>query len=467
MTNSLPRDNPFSWVSDFERFAACSRINWIGQSDPHYEEARALYNRYHNLYPGALVRTLSPASIGGVIRFATDYNLPLAIRGGGHHIAGYGSCEGGIVIDFSPFRTVVINSAGGIIEVEPGARLGDVDRKLCPVGLVVPSGTVSDTGIAGLTLGGGIGWLVGRYGLTCDQLVGADLVLADGSLVRAEDPGHEDLLWALRGGGGNFGVVTRFRYKARALPFCVVGSATVCLRAAAATLTRAVDFLEASCPRNLTVAPILTRSADGEPLLSIDFCLAGGNDDVLSELSTAIGEAQWSIRRDGDYSRWQSSFDAIFQPPMRGYWKARYAEELTKGHIDELVGAMDSCPTRHSTILIEHLHGAFSDVDNESSAFPLRWARFGILLSARWHDPSQDHTCTTWVRESFARLDPLNNSATYSNYAGGDDSRALMTFDTSLTTRLCRVKTLYDPNNRFARNHNFPSLATQPPRPLR
>src|SRR5262249_48131507 len=153
-------------------------------------KARLLYNRYHDLYPAALVRTRSAARIAEIVRFVTDHGIPLAIRGNGHHIAGYGSCEGGIVIDFSPFQSVIVHPDTGMVEVEPGARLGDIDRKLCPLGVVVPTGTVSKTGIAGLTLGGGIGWLVGRYGLTCDQLIGADVVLADGRQVRAEESPH-------------------------------------------------------------------------------------------------------------------------------------------------------------------------------------------------------------------------------------------------------------------------------------
>ncbi len=455
MKNLPSSKAPPPWIHALARCAERFDVDWIGQSDPRYEEARLLYNRFHDLYPAALVRTRDANSVSEIIRFASDHGVALAIRGGGHHIAGYGSCDGGIVIDFSPFRNVEIDPASGTIEVEPGTRLGDVDRKLCPRGMVVPTGTVSETGIAGLTLGGGIGWLVGRYGLTCDHLIGADVVLADGRQVRAEDPNHTDLLWALRGGGGNFGVVVRLRYRALPLPLCIAGSMTVALEHASASLERMTDFLENFCPRDLTVAPTFARSVTGEPILSVDFCLAGENESILRRLFSAVEPRSWAIRYKGDFPAWQQSFDALFQPPMRGYWKARYGLHLTKYDIDTLVRAFACAPIDQSAILIEHLHGAFVATGNDAAAFPLRWARFGVLLSARWQDPAKDETAIAWVRESFARLDPSNTSAAYSNYTADDDPRAISTFENGPAVRLAEVKRLYDPSNIFSRNHNF------------
>lgn len=452
INNREPTSEP-EWLCDFARYANDASVDWIGPRDPRYEQARLIYNRFHNLTPGAIVRSKSPAVITQVLALAKEHALPVAIRGGGHHIAGYGSCNEGVVIDFSPFRAVQLDGASGIVEVDPGARLGDVDRTLTEHGLVVPTGTVSDTGIAGLALGGGIGWLLGCYGLTCDHLIGADVVLADGREVRAEDPEHSDLLWALRGGGGNFGVVTRFRFRTRSQPKLIVGSATIPFQRAAESLADTVEFL-ADCPRDLTIAPTFYRTAIGEPVFSIDFCLASDDESVLKRLQQVVGLANWSIRRDADYVAWQRNFDDLFQPPMRGYWKSRYGTSLTRTDIEILLDAFACAPTQRSAILIEHLHGAFTDGGAETSAFPLRWASFGVLLSARWPDPSQDDVAIKWVRETFSRLDPQSLSAAYSNYTASDDHRAVRAFD-KLASRLASIKSHYDPSNVFHRNHNL------------
>ncbi|MGH9929086.1 MAG: FAD-binding protein [Pyrinomonadaceae bacterium] len=442
------------WIGSYARLAQKIDVDSIGPSDPRYANARLVYNRFHDLYPAALVRTRKASAIAEILRFAADNNVPLAVRGGGHHIAGFGSCDGGIVIDFSPFREVSLNPNTGLVEVEPGVRLGDLDRHLAARGLVVPTGTVSDTGIAGLTLGGGIGWLVGRNGLTCDQLVGADVVLADGSVARAEDPHHEDLLWALRGGGGNFGVVTQFRYAPSPLPQLIVGSGTIGLEGAADALERLVGFLETSCPRTLTVAPAFFRNARAEPRLSIDFCLSAAADRTLDSLMEIVGPASWKTWRNVEYWSWQSAFDRLFLPPMRGYWKSRYSKRLSRSNIDTLVDAFARSSVARSAILIEHLHGAFVDTGTEASSFPLRWARFGVLLSARWRDRTQDESAISWVRETFSRLDPNDTSAAYSNYTGADDPRALQAFESGLARRLISVKVRYDLENVFRRNHN-------------
>jgi len=350
---------------------------------------------------------------------------------------------------------VTVDRVSGIAEVEPGARLADIDNALCPLKLVIPTGTVSETGVAGLTLGGGIGWLLGRYGLTCDQLIGADVVLADGRLIKAECPEHSELLWALRGGGGNFGVVTRFRYRTNFLPSCIVGSCILPLKNAASTLERLVVYLDNSCPRQLTVAATLTRDHTNRPTLSIDFCLSNSDEITLNELLKAIGHAQRFIQKNAHFPSWQRAFDHVFQPPMRGYWKAKYGRRLTRIEIDAIVLAFESAPAIQASILIEHLHGAFADTDSRTSSFPLRWARFGILFSARWKHALDDRQAIAWVQDSLALLDPSSTSATYSNYAFDDDARALGSFPAQLAERLREVKTAYDPYNLFRRNHNI------------
>jgi FAD/FMN-containing dehydrogenase len=398
---------------------------------------------------------MRPEVLARVVQFAAEYGLTLAVRGGGHHVAGFASCDGGIVLDFSTFRGLIFSSASRTVEVEPGVRLGDIDSALCPTGWVLPTGTVSDTGIAGLTLGGGIGWLVGRYGLTCDHLIGADVVLADGRMVRAEDPEHADLLWALRGGGGNFGVVARFRYSARKLPRVTVGSALVPPANAAGALRETLSFLEHSCSRMMTVAPVLTRQMSGDVVLSIDFCLSGDDNRDLVGLQRAVGPATWDVRCDASFVSWQRRLDAAFQPPLRGYWKANYTRSAADLDADAVIEAFRSAPGRHSTILIEHLHGAFRDTGEHAAAFPLRWASFGVLIACRWEHANDDAAATAWVRGTFARLGGSDNSAAYSNYTTSDDPRGVTSFAGDLAARLHAVKQRYDPTNVFRRNHNI------------
>jgi FAD/FMN-containing dehydrogenase len=444
-----------AWVGTLADWLSAEKVDWIGPADTRYDDARLLYNRMHDLRPALIVRTLRTDVLARVVQLAAEHGVTLAVRGGGHHVAGFASCDGGIVLDFTPFRGVSFTPTTRTVEVEPGTRLGDIDRALCPSGWVVPTGTVSDTGIAGLTLGGGIGWLVGCYGLTCDHLIGADVLLADGRAVRAEDPEHADLLWALRGGGGNFGVVTRFRYSARKLPRVTVGSALIRPADAARSLPEALFFLEHSCSRMLTVAPVLTRQSSEELALSLDFCLAGDDDRDLVALRRAVGPATWDIRPGASFVAWQRRLDTAFQPPLRGYWKANYTRSAPDLDTAAVVEAFRRAPGRHATILIEHLHGAFRDTGEHAAAFPLRWASFGMLIACRWQHSDGDAPAMAWVRRTFAGLGGSDTSAAYSNYTTLDDPRGVTSFAGGLAERLRAVKHRYDPTNLFRRNHNI------------
>lgn len=438
---------------DLRKWTDRLNIEAIFPTDDAYDDARRIYNRLHDLRPAALLRTRDPSAIAQILAIARDQDVEITVRGGGHHVAGFGSCDGGIVLDFSRYRSVAFEKHAATVAVDPGAQLCDVDRFLWPMGLVVPLGTVSCTGIAGLTLGGGIGWLVGRYGLTCDSLIGADVVLADGRQVRAEDPEHARLLWALRGAGHGFGVVTCFRYRPSNMIHFVAGSGRVPFDTADDALSALFSFLLNVCPPELTVAPILFRDSTGCPWLSVDFCLTGNDESALDDLQGLLKQATWNIRRDDDYVAWQSSLDASFTKPMRWYSKARYDAFVTDQDIGIMLEAFTRAPGPESVVLIEHLHGKLTQIDPAESAFPLRSTSFGIVLSARWHSPVLDHTNITWVRDTILRLDPHIKSMTYSNYALVDDERAARTLGIAQLKRLLEAKGEYDPQNIFTRNH--------------
>ena len=426
----------------------------IAPSDSRYASARLIYNRMHDCYPGLIVRTLNPDDLRLVMNFAFENNIVLAIRGGGHHIGGFSTCHDGIVIDFSPFKNVYIDMVNNIAIVEPGARLQDLDKILCDAGYVVPTGTISDTGVAGLTLGGGIGWLVGKYGLTCDHLCGADVLLANGEIVCAEAPEHAELLWALRGGGGNFGIVLNFRYRLNPLPKTICGMGLVAWENTMRVMNSLLQYIDHDCPASITIAPILVKNSLGHPTLRIDFCAADSTRKEVDALLAFSKFVTWSEVREWQFSAWQKDFDQLLLPPMRGYWKAAYLEKLTPDIIKSLCDSFEHAPGLRATIMIEHLHGVFKQYNQHDAAFPLRSNNFGIVLATRWENAVEDSYHINWVRQSFNAIDPQGTSATYVNYTSADDQRAVETLMKNSLAQIAKVKMRYDPNNYFKKNHN-------------
>ena len=425
--------------------------------DADYESERLLYNRMHDRRPAALVRPVDAVQTAAVLRTAIDHEVPVAVRGGGHHIAGFASLDGGVVIDQSRRRAVRLDPATQVAHVEPGARLGDVDRALLAAGRVVPTGTVSDTGITGLTLGGGIGWLVGSLGLTCDHLVGADVVLPSGAIVRAEDPRHEDLLWALRGGGTGLGVITELRLRTHELPTFTIATCQFHPGRSRQAARALIELLRTPIARELTVAATIAPGPNG-PALGVDACLVHGPPSrrSLDELRRTLGPADWSVDVGADLLRWQQAFDQEFLPPRRGRWRSRYSTDITEADLHAVFDGIASTPAGvRGTALLEHLHGAVTDVDASTSAFPLRWARFGVLVAARWDDPIQDDRAERWVRSLGAALDPDSTAPGYANYAQDEDPGIGTGRGRIHRSRLQRTKDRYDPSDALNRNHGL------------
>lgn len=433
-----------------------SDVSIIFPEDSIYEAARQLYNRMHNLYPSMIIRTLNKSALKELVQYVTLNEIELAIRGGGHHISGFGSTQGGILLDFSIYRDVVIDEAKGIARVCPGARLGDVDKALCQKGYVIPSGTVSDTGIAGLTLGGGIGWLLGTYGFTCENLVGADVLLASGDIVRAEDPGHEDLLWALRGGGGNFGVVLEFRYGLSKLPTVYCGTIEVFDKDIEGALNSLVVYLDKHCPSNLVVAPALQNLGhDRGCCLSIDFCLSGSEDHMeIIRLEEYLGLPQKHVCLTTDFVSWQSWSDERFAQPMRGYWKSVCPDVLGEETLPALLRWIERVPGSNCSITIEHLNPSRRPEKPVESALPIVDKNYGILFSARWLASSDDLKYVSWVKDAVEAITNTQQYSSYSNYTfeGENNDQAVRAIERD---RLFQTKRKYDPSNVFRRNHNI------------
>lgn len=431
-------------------------VELLSYGDTGYDEARQVYNRMHDLKPLLIVRTQNSIAIRKVLKLVTKHKLELAIRGGGHHIAGFGSTDGGILLDFSGFNGVQIDSLQGIARIEPGARLRDVDMALCPRGYVIPTGTVSDTGIAGLTLGGGIGWLVGSLGFTCDNLIGADVMLATGEIIRAEEPQHRDLLWALRGGGGNFGVVLEFRYRLSSLPNVYCGYISVHHKEVPRVLIQLVEYMDKYCPANLVLAPVFTINENSRQFsLSIDFCLCNYQDiSIIETLENILGLAGTHQYVTNDFRIWQTWFDRKFQPPMRGYWKSICTDDLNKDTINMLLTAAASMPSTQCSITIEHLNKNRRTVNSEYSFFPIKSKNYGVLFSARWSDKKNDQSFVNWVKKSALVLENKNENSSYSNYSLFDTQSRMVLLDNDYE-RLLNIKERYDEDNLFNRNHNI------------
>lgn len=425
----------------------------IKPTDEQYPSLRLVYNRMHDCYPGLIVHTMDVDALRLIMAFAFEHDIVLAIRGAGHHIGGFGTCNDGIVLDFSSFKTIHVDSDKNIASVAPGVCLGELDKTLNGLGYIIPTGTVSETGVAGLTLGGGIGWLTGKYGLTCDQLCAADVLLADGQLIHVDATNHSDLLWALRGGGGNFGIVLNFIYTLNPLPKTVCGMGMVSWDNVARVMSDLIQYLT-KCPQSMTIAPVFTKDKQGKPSLRIDFCCADGTDEDVSQLLSLSKLVGWSEVREWEFAAWQKEFDAAFMPPMRGYWKAAYLETITSEIIKKLCDAFEHSPSPRCSILLEHLHGQFKQYGQSTSAFPLRHCNFGILLTARWEEIENDAENISWVRQSFNEIDPQGMTGTYLNYTSADDKRAVDSLLAGTMSQIVNIKSIYDPHNYFKRNHN-------------
>lgn len=447
--------------------ASAHDVEIITAKDEPFENARLVYNRMHDKHPAIILRSLNPTIIGEAINIAKKYNIPFAIRSGGHHVAGFSTCEGGILLDFSTHNAVSYDQTSEILSVQPGARLRDLDAALSSINRMLPLGTVSDTGISGLALSGGIGWLEGVYGLTCDHIVGGELITADGRVV--EISSDEELLWAIRGGGGNFGIVTRFDFITRPKLCVTFGSARFPSRVGAAAIISLANYVEQNGLTCVTLAPTISAKQK-EADVSVDFCIAtidaGDGRNVLRGLMRVFEGGYWDTISDGCYKSWQSQFDDFFFPPMRGYWKSIYSKDLRVSQVQALIEHCSWQPKVSRTILIEHLHGAFQ-VGESTSSFPLRAAKFGIMISSRWKEEALDKSEIGWARKLAAMHHDScpNPVGAYSNYSMQDECNLMDDCSPSRADRLRKVKERYDAKNFFLRNHNI-NVKQRPERTL-
>jgi FAD/FMN-containing dehydrogenase len=434
--------------------------------DPAYDGARAVWNAMVDKRPAAIVRCADEADVVATLGFARRSGLPISVRGGGHHIAGTSVCDGGVVIDLSTLKGVRVDAAARRAVVQPGALLADVDAATLAHGLATPLGINSTTGIAGLTLGGGFGWLTRQHGMTIDNLVSVRIVGADGVVRRASADEHRDLFWAIRGGGGNFGIVTEFTFALHPIPDQVLAGLLVFPIDRCQDILRQYRDFVARAPEALNVwvvlrkappLPFLPAEVHGQDVVVLavfytgDAADGGSHVDQLRAFGPRLGEHVGPV----PYGAWQQAFDPLLAAGARNYWKSHNFTELSDGAIEALTGYAGQLPSDHSEIFVALVSGVANRVPTSATAYVGRDARLVVNVHARWEHASGDDACITWARAFYAAAAPFASGGAYVNFMTGDEAARVPAAYGENYTRLVDLKRRFDPDNVFRTNQNI------------
>ena len=445
-------------VGDLRRSLAGSVVE---PADPGYDAARSCFNALIDDRPAVIVRCTGVEDIGVAFDFARTHGLEVAVRGGGHNPAGHCVCEGGLVIDLSTMRDVVVDRESRTAQAQGGATWFDFDSATQAAGLVTPGGIVGSTGVAGLSLGGGIGHLTAQFGLTCDNIVGAELVIPGGTVVHARPGENPELLWGLRGGGGNFGVVTRLALRLHPLEH-VVGGRLEYRGSTVGDALRTFRDVVARSPRELSVQAVLGVDATLAPTLLVAPCYTGSDRDPepMRILRAAPGLVSDSVVAR-PFLQQQAEFDSPYGE-NRHYWKGHFVRELTDELIEDLLDRVVGDGETPVEILFESLHGGPKDVDPSLSGIGYRNAAFNVSVMGTWHDPADDEAYIAWVRATAGAIEPSSLGGGYANYMQADEpiERVRAAFGSDAFQRLQELKGRYDPTNVLRRNQNIPPASS-------
>jgi FAD/FMN-containing dehydrogenase len=438
-----------------------------------YDELRRVWNVMHDRRPAVIARCTSAADVASAIAYARAHDLRIAVRGGGHSLPGLSVCDDGIVIDLKLMSAIVVDPIARRATVQGGALLGDVDRATQEHGLVVPAGVISHTGVAGLTLGGGVGRLMRRFGLTIDSLLAADVVTADGRLLHATADENADLFWAIRGGGGNFGVVTSFEFALHELSELAILSCFHSFDDAHALFARAQQAMGPGAPdellwtsfvRKAPARPWMDPALVGQPGVMSVIEWSGDVEagtsllrDLSAELSPICGSVDvipfsW-IQTAGD--------DEMGQHGLHSYVKATFGNELTDALIDVLIERGELLRSPFAQVEVLSMGGAIRRVAPDATAFPYRDANWLLNVPASWSDPADSSYEIAWVRDTFAAIQPFSTGGAYSNFMEGDETSNDEVAYGSTLARLQAIKAVYDPENIFRLNQNIAPVAAR------
>jgi FAD/FMN-containing dehydrogenase len=432
--------------------------------DAGYDAARRVHNGMVDKRPALVAQCRGVADVVDAIRLARDLGLEVSVRGGGHNVAGRAVVEGGVMIDLAGMKGIHVDAGRRTVRSQGGATWGDLDRETQLHGLAVTGGAVSTTGIAGLTLGGGIGWLMGKYGLALDNLLSVELVTAEGQVLRASDAENPDLFWAVRGGGGNFGVVTSFEYRLFPVGPTVAGGLIAWSFDSARQMLRFYRDFTSTIPDEISVAAALIHAPDGSGtrLAAMVACHCGpvAEGETALQPIKRVGSPVIDTLGPMPYCQLNSMLDGGYPKGAWNYWKSSFLTQLSDEAIDTMVEHFEHCPTPMGAVLLEHFHGAASRVGTTDTAFPHRREGYNFLVLSQTMDPAISDRCTAWVRQTYAAVEPFVAPGRYVNYLDDDDTgNSVPAAYGPNYRRLREIKTKYDPGNFFHLNHNILPLA--------
>ena len=441
----------------------------IAPGETEYEDARRVYNFMIDRHPAAIVRCTSTRDVQAVVAHARDSGRDLAVRGGGHSVPGFGTADDALVADLSPMTGVQVDPQRQTARAGGGATWGMMNDATAAYGLATTGGIISTTGVGGLTLGGGIGYLARAHGLSCDNLLSAGVVLADGAIVTASETEHPDLFWALRGGGGNFGVVTEFEFRLHPVGEIYGGPMLFELGDAGVILRHFRDFI-ADAPREYggfpawqiaPPLPFVPENRVGEPFLALVSCWTGDHDEGARALQRFRDVARPVAEHVGPmpYPALNSAFDALVPRGLQHYWKAVFVGELTDEAIAAHLEHGPRVPVVNSTMHLYPINGACHDVPADATAFGHRDADYACVIAGMWPDPADNEANTQWVRDYYAALAPHSQAGGYTNFASADDQQRVRDNFGTGYPRLAEIKQRYDPGNLFHLNQNITPTA--------
>jgi FAD/FMN-containing dehydrogenase len=454
---------PFDIVTAL-RSKLCGTLALPGEEG--YDAARIIWNAMVDRRPGLAVRCRGTADVINAVKLARDEKLITAVRSGGHNIAGTAVCEGGLLIDLSLMKSVHVDPGSGRARVEPGATLADLDRETQAFGLATPLGINSTTGVAGLALGGGFGWTTRKFGLTIDNLVSADVVTADAKLLHASEKENPDLFWALRGGGGNFGVVTSFEFKLHPLGPEVLSGLVIHPIEEAGELLPEFRRIANEAPNELTIwavmrkappLPFLPAAWHGKEVLIFAACYSGEimDSEAAMKALRALGKPIVDVISPHPFIGWQAAFDPLLTPGARNYWKSHDFTDLPDPAIKLILDAVRTLPSPECEVFIAHVGGAMARVAANATAWPNRDAHFVMNAHTRWRDEAQDAACIAWARRLFEATAPFAAGSVYVNFMPDDETDRVEKAYGPNYRRMAEIKRRYDRDNLFRMNQNI------------
>lgn len=450
----------------FESLIAELASTFSGQllqpKDVGYDEARQVHNGLIDKHPLLIARCHGLADVVNAVKLARALELEVAVRGGGHNVAGRATIDAGLMIDLMPMKGIFVDAQKRTANAQGGVTWAEFNRETQLHGLAVTGGVVSSTGIAGLTLGGGLGWLMGKYGLALDNLLSLELVTADGEVLHVDENTQPDLFWAVRGGGGNFGIATSFEYRLHPVGPTITGGMVAYPFDRARDVLKFFREMTSSLPDEMTMFGGLIHSPDGTKLAAILAAhfgqLADGEKAMrrIKEFGSPLIDTIGPI----GYNGLNSMLDAAYPKGALNYWKSSFLRAFTDDAIEAIVDVFTGCPTPMGQILMEHFHGAATRIGLTKTAFPHRAEGYNLLILAQWLQREDTIACTGWSRESYARLEPFFAEGRYVNYLGDDESGdpVCAAYGPNYK-RLQEIKTKYDPTNFFHMNQNIKPLS--------